>query len=822
MNFDLLIEIIPHSLRLKIVFLLSSFFLSSCLGTKYLKQNQTILAKQTIKTDKGIEEETLASFLTQTPNSRVLGLPFSPFVYTYQSGYKHFDSLRLVKKQIAIEQKYALKIESSDNKKRRARYLSVKNRKMEKVTNRLTNGNLRMKWGEELAVYSPKKAVEAQVKLKEFLFSKGYFDARVQLVNEKKGKKQFVKYKINEGDPFIMDSIIIQIDDPKVESIFELNTPKSPLKGKTYDQDVLTRERDRIFELLSNYGYFNFKKQYIAFEVDSTTLERPNLIIKQTISNPAFEKEHRVYRIDSVIFVAGGDGPRRGKQQDIKNYQNITYNFTFNKYPQRILDWRMFVYPDSLYSKSATIETQKQLSYLDIFKFVNINYDTTGGHFIANIFTSPLKKYQTSSEVGLSIVENQAQGLPGPFLNFNAKNRNVFQSLEILDLTASASIQGISGVAEQTKRYSRFQYGAQISVTFPQFILPLRASVRGKMGKYNPRTKIGVGINFEDRISEYKRQTFNTTYSYIFQANPSSQITFKPIDVSFIRSQNSETFKEDLAELEADGNISYVSAFKSAFVSSSGISADYNSGSYGIGNTSSFFVRSNVEYGGLAQDIFGEQPFGNDLTYYRYIKSNLDYRQNIRLSSKAAFAYRANIGVAFVYGQSKALPYEKYFFAGGSNSVRAWSPRRLGPGSYAPYDSIGVTETKINYKREQPGDIIFETSVEFRSELYGIIDYALFIDAGNVWLWRSKTLNTTEDPQGDDGRFKSTSVIDELAVGAGAGLRFDFSFLVLRLDGALKVFDPGMPAGQHYVLDQIRFRNILPRTVLNIGIGYPF
>ncbi len=828
MNFDLLIEIIQKSgLRLKLLVLLSSCILSSCIGTKYLKKGETILYKQEVRGDESLDTETLATFFSQTPNSRVFVFPITPFVYIYKIGENQFDSVRLLRKQVTLETKYDLKMETTERAKKKKRYESKKLKKIEKINDKITNGNQFMNWGEKLAVYNKALAEESRKKLQDYMFSKGYFDAKVELNDKVKKKvRQVVIFQVDQGLPYVLDSILISIPDPKVAELVQRTYPKSPLQDKVYDQDLISQERDRIFDLLSNNGYFNFKKQYISFEIDSTTLRDHRLILKESIANPFPEKVHRVYKIDSVIFVAGGDGPRKNPKKSIKNYQNITYDFTYGKYPHRILDWRMFVYPDSVYSKSNTVETQKQLSYLDIFKFVNINYDTTGGKFIANIFTSPLKKYQTSSELGLSIIESssQGQGYPGPFLNFNAKNRNVFQSLEILNLDASASIQGISNVSKQGRTYSRFQYGGQASVTFPQFIFPLKPSVRGRLGKYNPRTKVSLGVNFEDRISEYKRITFNNSYAYLFQVNTTSQVSFKPIDVSFIQSNNSATFKEDLDSLEREGNISYVSAFKSAFVNANSLSVDYNSGDYGFGNKNAFFIRGAIEYGGLAQELFGERPFDDSLTYYKYLKTNFDFRQNIRLSAKSAIAYRANIGIAYVYGESRSLPYEKYFFGGGSNSIRAWSPRRLGPGAYAAYTAPvnPGDDIEISYKREQPGDILVETSAEFRSNLFSIIDYAFFVDAGNVWLWNSKTLNTTADPEGDDGVFRWNRAFHELAVGTGVGLRLDFSFLVLRLDVAYKVFDPGKAVGERFVLDELRFGNLIPKSTLNIGIGYPF
>ena len=807
------------------------------MGTRYLDQDETILKKQVIKTGNAVNGEEIESLKAQTPNTRLLIFPIAHLAHMYQVGRENFDSLGLLEKEKEITQEYDAKIAATQNQNNKLRLTAKKIRKTNKIETKLNEGNLRMRWGEKLAVFSPEKLEETKTNISDYLFSKGYFDVRVETVEIKtEDQMTSVRLKIHEGKRYIIDSMRYEVQDTVMAKLFFKNIKNQRLINKYYSQKLLSEERDRVFDLMSNNGYYDFKRQYIFFELDTTALGDHKIIVKQSVVIPQQKKQHKVYKVDSVVFTTSAN-KSFNTHQKMQTHNQVTYKLINNRYYPRVIDWRIFIKPDSVYSKRWTVETQKQLSYLDMFKFVNIVYDSIGNRFVSQIFTSPLNKYQTSLEGGLSLIssQNQASGWPGPFLNFNAKNRNTFKGLEILQLNASTSMQGIKGTNKQNsnRRYSRFRFGGDLSLTFPQFLFPQTNNFRSRIGKYNPKTKISVGVNFEDRLSEYERTTFNTTYGYSWQLNNNSRLTFQPLDAAYIKADiTSDSFQKQLDQLDAEGNKSYVNAFRSSFISNASTSLDFNKNNYGIGNQDAYFIHTGLEYGGLAQLLLGSDPLNqknsdsSDFAYYKYIKGNFDFRQNIRLNSKTALAYRANLGIAYVYGESRSLPYEKYFFAGGSNSIRAWQPRRLGPGGYAIFrtGSDGNETSDVNFDREQPGDILIELSAEFRRSFIGIIDYAFFVDAGNTWLWRSKTIDQKADPQGDNGVFylKNFNFLREFAVGAGTGVRLDFSFLVFRVDGAYKVFDPARPKGSRFVLDELRFNNLWDKINLNFGIGYPF
>ncbi len=813
-------------MSVRTVLLLLPVILTSCLGTKYLKKDESVLKNQKINTSGEVSKDVLREQLTQSPNTRLAFFPIAHLFHIKKLGESFYDSARTAEKRTKIDNKYRSKINKAKSSKRKSKLNTKRVQKLEKKDKKLKEGNQLMRWGESLAVFDSSKISGSVNNLQNYLFAHGYFNATVETKIETDNKKTTIHYTIGEQKAYTIDSMIYVIADDKVKQLFMEHLDEQLLQDEQYDQDLFGNERNRVYDLMSNNGYFNFKRQYVLFEVDSTILNSHRLVVRETIVNPPDKSSHQPYRLDSVTFSADLAGVNRYLKP--VEYNNVTYNFRGSRYSEKLISRRIFLREDSLYSKQLTFETQRQLSYLDIFKFVNVNYDTTGGKFIANIFTSPLKKYQTSTETGLSIFD--AQGYPGPFFNLNVKGRNIFGGLEIVQLEGNVSIQGLQSVtadenvSTQNFNYSRLQYGGKLSFTFPQFLFPIGERQRNFIGKFNPRTKLSAGVNFEDRIGEYKRNTVNTSMSYIWQVGDQYQFTFTPFDASYIFSEKTDQFNQ---ELENEGNQSIIAAFNPSFFVFSAVAARINKGNYGVGNSNSHFIQASLESGGNMLNAFNGLKAFDSLENYKYLKAAFEFRQNIRLTSRSSFAYKINVGAAYAYGANNGLPYEKYFFAGGSNSIRAWQPRRLGPGAYAPYDSAATDgEVKVDYLTERAGDILLETSAEFRSSLVGFIDYALFVDMGNMWLWESENVNPESDgDSNDNGKFRFDQFTNELAVGAGFGLRFDFSFLVLRLDLAYKVVDPAYPKGQRFLLNDYQFNDLWDfrnHATLNIGIGYPF
>jgi outer membrane protein assembly factor BamA len=552
------------------------------------------------------------------------------------------------------------------------------------------------------------------------------------------------------------------------------------------------------------------------------------LIVREIIKNPPGKSGHELFILDSIVFV-GEASISENFPRTIDHYKDVTFSFARSKYSKKILEWRIPLRLNEPYSKELSIETQRQLLFLDNFKFVNINYDTTGNRFIANIFTSPFKKYQTTSEFGFT---STGQGIPGPFLNASVKNRNTFRGFEVVSINANLELQdllSVTGEQNNERRYSSRQFGGEVSIAFPQFLVPKLSYYKKKMGLFNPKTRLSFGVNFEDRVNEYTRTNYQGTYQYSWQIKDKVKYTLTPFQLNLVNSQNDSTFQQTLDSLTEQGN-TFALSFRSALVNSTSFQLDRTLGNYASGKDGGF-ISFFIESGGHFNDLFRGRTEKDSLETYNFLKSSIDLRKIERVTRRMNIAYRLHIGFAYAYADNNSLPYEKYFFTGGSNSIRAWRQRRLGPGAFGVYSNDDLTtrtddpETSgynpVLYTREQPGEFLIESSFEIRQNLVGFLEGAFFIDAGNIWLIRGNTVDPANDPQGDDGKFRINTFIQEVAVGTGLGVRFDLSFLILRLDMGVKILDPAQPLGKRFVGGEI-FSNFGPLSELNIGIGYPF
>ncbi len=785
---------------------------SSCLGTRFLKQDEKLLHSQQIKGAKGFSQEDIESLYVNKPNKRLPILPIAPYVYIYQNGLKKFDKEKYEKKKEEIQEKFSRKIEKAEGNAKRLQKLRIKRaRKLDKQEKNIKEGNLGMRMGEPLAVFNKEDEETTLSKLRSYLHARGHFNAEVSYQTKPVGDRMVkVTYEIDRKPYYVIDSIFYLIPDVEVKKLVECASDKTHLrKGEGYSQENLTKERDRLNDLMLNNGYYDFNRQFINFQVDTTLLGRRKVAVGVVISNPSNTRGHKVYRLDSVIFTTDADIRGVSAKRQAKDYNDITYKFYKKRYAKRLLDWRMFIYPDSLYSKANTLETQRQFSNLDIFKFINVNYDTTNGKFIANIFTSPLQKYQTSTEAGVNVT----QALPGPFVNFNLKNRNTFKGLEVMELNGRVGFEGLGGVSEKGNGYSSLEYGVNLTFTFPQFLFPFGEAFKSRTGRFNPQTKVVSGLTYTDRL-EYLRSNINSSISYAWQKKQSRIYNFTLADISYIESDITDpTFEQRLIEFQQQGN-NLINSFRNSFVSSTKFSIINNYNDYGNKNQKSAYLRYSVETGGNLLRWFGEQYLDEGIEHFQFTKVRGDYRSTIPINSKESIAYRFHVGYALPYGRNKTLPYEKFFFAGGSNSLRAWEPRRLGPGSYMPTDSLG------NYSNnfEQQGEVIFESSIEYRHKIFGFVYGAIFVDAGNIWTIR-------DDKSRPGAQFEFDRFYKEIAVGTGYGLRFDFNFLLMRFDVGMKLYDPAGPSGARFFTDP-GFKDPVfdnyKRFVYNIGIGYPF
>ncbi|MEM1137459.1 MAG: BamA/TamA family outer membrane protein, partial [Bacteroidota bacterium] len=482
-----------------------------------------------------------------------------------------------------------------------------------------------------------------------------------------------------------------------------------------------------------------------------------------------------------------------------------------------ILSWnsKVLIRPDSLYSLSNTEDTQISLGRLDIFKFVNVLYDTTGGKMRANIFTSPHPKYQYTIEGGLNVSQS---AIPGPFVSFSFKKRNLLGGLEIFETRIRGALEAQAGATEQQNFRSQ-EYGINFSLSFPRILFPIRSKQKKRLGMLTPSTQLIGGFGFIER-PEYTRFNIQNALSYKWRNRKSHVFNLNLVDLSVINTTRIDSlFENRLLELLEQGS-TLLFSFERSLVSSINASFTKSNNAFDIQSRNTSFLRFFIETGGTFFNLWNRTNVANDdkifgLRYFRFIKGLIDYRKGFPLGKHGQFATRFSFGVAKPYGAgSRSLPYEKFFFSGGSNSNRAWPARRVGPGSFTP-DTL--SNGAFDYSFEQPGEIIFESNFELRRNLFSFFDGALFVDASNIWM-----LN---NDQTRPGAVFGNDFWKELAIGMGAGLRLNFDFLLIRFDLGIKMYDPARQEGDRYIGDNLSFRRPLGdpgQYTLNLGIGYPF
>lgn len=822
-----------------------------CTRELSLEKGEFLLVGQSVKGSKQIRSDQLEALLPQRPNRTLIIPTLTPFLWAYQWGEQDFDpeQVRTQLQQLETEfQRENLRIEADAKAQQKLRIRYDKRRG--RLQRKLEEGNWRMRvLGEPPATITTREAQLNAAKLRNYLFNKGFFfgEVRYQIdtLNLFRNRARVV-YTVAENEPTVLDSLWRTIEDPRVDSLIGAIENQLPLKpGLRYNDQLIDAERNQIDLHLRDNGYYGFDKSLIKYNVYADTsaaarFRADSLIgvprkadLELVIPNPSRQAQLPYYRIGPVRFIIDGSTPEvPDPPRDTLVRGDLTYIFIGKPYSPKLLESKLRLQPGQPYSLTRANETQRLLGTLDQFNFPSIAYQITGDstdrRLNPTIVARPLDKYQVSSEAGLNVF----QGLPGPFVNGSLRIRNILGGLEALEIAGRTGLEGQTGfflVNGRPRPFLSFESSLNATLLFPQILFP--GNYRFRFNSSNPRTQLGLGFNYTNR-PDYKRTNFKLAMSYAWQTSPKKTFFLSVFDANLISTPNlSREFRTYLDSLQINFGNPLIFNFQDLFVSS--ISGSYVYSDNVVGNVRRaryfrLFLESGgttlnllppVNDGGTREFRFIKNVFGRDsMQFFRFIKANTDFRYYYPLSrsGRSLLATRLNVGAVYGYNDDRhAVPYEKYFFIGGPAGLRSWRPRRLGPGSYAVRNDDGTP----NYDAEQAGNLILEMSAEWRFHLFrflGDINGAFFVDAGNVWNFRDSNF-------GKPGGAIGPGFLRELAVGAGAGIRFDLSFFVLRADWGLKVFDPARPLGKRYVLDEFSLRRGSEyRTNFNFAIGYPF
>jgi outer membrane protein assembly factor BamA len=810
---------------------LSAFLLlglSGCLPTRHLKDKEKWLYQQKLKGQETVDEEELQVFLQQKPNRRILYLPIMPYVSAYYWGKKSWQKKipKWEKKLLRTQEDYLEIIQQDDygSEKRRKKIqkqAQKKNNKIKELENKIENGNWLMRSvGEPPVLYDSLLAEKTARQMKRFLQQRGYFDARI-IPERRHGKRRvWLTYQVQEGEQHFVDSLRYFVPDSTLHALLVQDSSASLIsKGKRYDEQKLGQERDRIYELFREKGYYYFEKKYIYFDIDTFNTDYNGVSIRLYVDNPK-EGEHRRFFINNVrVFANQGEKPLRVED----SFGGIQYQLFRRFYYPKTLGRRIHLHKGEAYSQKNAVQTQRSLAALSTFKFINFKFDTLQNNKLdASIFLKSYPKYDLSFEGGVNV--NITQTVPGPFLSASITDRNVFGGCEILrlDMRGLVELQTGLGVREGDVLTRRArEAGANLSLQIPKIFFPLPKTWRKKASRLQPQTLFRLGANYAYR-PEYERFMAQGLVRFSWTNNKNTNYRLNLYDINLnTTSQLSGLFQEYLEELAVNGN-TLLFSFSNSLVNSVSFEYTYNTNLFGTERRGKYLQIFTEAGNSLVSNLLGVGFIGNfiaqsdTLPPFEFLKGRVDYRRYFPLTERSSLAMRVQLGAAYPFGRGEVrglLPYEKYFFAGGSNSVRAWPPRRLGPGSYTPNaNDEGIPDLRF----EQPGELLFECSIELRQHLLSVIDGALFMDAGNVWMLNR---DTREGAQFGNDFWR------EVGLGAGFGLRLDFSFLIVRTDLAFKLHDPALPLGRRWFGRPINLRQPFAGTgasMLNIAVGYPF
>ncbi|RZJ72148.1 BamA/TamA family outer membrane protein [Flavobacterium sp.] len=678
---------------------------------------------------------------------------------------------------------------------------------------------LRNKVGEEPVLFHQVDLDYNAEVLQSYAQNKGYFKAVVSADSTRRGKKAKARYTITPGPRYTIKSVTFPEDsiDSDLDSTIARTQRRSLLKvGDGFDLDVIKDERDRIDTRLKNKGYFFFSPDFLKVQVDSTIGEhKVDLFVKVKDETPDAAK--KVYKIND-IFIYPSFSVRRDTvgidSTDVTYYHDFVIIDKQNMFRPRIFDRTMYFKKGDTYSRNNHNLTLSRLTNLGVFKFVKNDFkvvdDEAGDKLDAFYYLTPLPKKSIRVEI---LAKTNSANYTGTELNVNWSNRNTFKGAELLQITAFGGLE--VQVSGQNKGFNVYRVGGETNLVWPRFVAPFKLDTPSG---FMPRTKATLGYEYQMRQQLYSLNSFKGSFSYLWKDNPRRDHELKLTEITYVNPGNvTELYMERIRE-DNTGTLEKVIEKQLIFGPSY---------SYTYTNTMRQRLKHQIYFKGIldvAGTIAGVATGANvqkgDTTkvfgvpFSQYVKVEADFRHYWKFSENTQLASRIFGGFGYAYGNSTSLPFIKQFFIGGTNSIRAFRARSLGPGTYR-------AETDTNeFLPDQSGDIKIEMNTEIRQKLFSIVHGAVFVDAGNIWL---RNNGTGDDPL--PGAKFTSKFLSEMAVGTGLGLRFDLSFLVLRTDLAFPLRKPWLPQNERWVIDQIEFGNAGWRKenlVFNLAIGYPF
>ncbi|QKX05529.1 BamA/TamA family outer membrane protein [Aquimarina sp. TRL1] len=854
----------------KILFISVTFiFFISCSAIKNIPEDDFLLSKNEIFEDSiKTNKSSLYNQLYQTPNEKILGIPFR--LHIYNSAAKNPDSLFnqwLYKKP--------------NREKKLAEFISQKqvNRLRESYTG---FNNWLKRTGEPPTIIDSSKIKRSLKKLESYYWNHGWFNIKTDYSISKKEKQRAnISYFMSPGQPYFLDSIQAKIESPIADSLYQSTKNQSKIvSGKQYKTKDVETERERLTSFFRNSGLYNFEKEFIKFDADTVNTNHKvnlNLLINNrqvTHGNSSRKIPFKIHKISKVnIFTDYKYQYRNLTPKDTVQYKGYNiYSYDKLRYTRKAITNSVLITPGEIFRDIDRTLTYNQISNLKTFKYPNIRYsldpnDPSGSSLIANVLLTPKKKYSTNIEFDVSTSSIQAFGIGfgGSFLI-----RNVFRGAETLELSARGSIGSSKDASVDTDDtfFNISEVQTDLRLSFPKILFPIKTS--GIIRKYmSPTTNLVFGMSIQKNIG-LDKQNASGIFNYIWRPSKSINNQIDLVNIQYVRNLNNSNYfnvysnsydqlnffaKNDETYFNAnrdntqiftpdndltipDGANHFILTANSDNTNLTGLSDNDKQEVQNIGErkerltednlifASSYTIAKNTKNGLHDEDYyrwrFKFELAGNVLQtisnasgltkndnerfeifgveFSQYAKAETSYIKHWSISpnNNKVIAFRAFGGIAIPYGNANSIPFARSFFAGGPNDNRAWLAYRLGPGTSQSTSEFNEANMKLAF------------NLEYRYTILGALKGAFFIDAGNIW-------NVEDSVEKEEAIFSKIDNLQDIAVGSGLGLRYDFDFFVLRFDLGFKTFNPANNEDQRW------FKGYnFSKAVYNVGINYPF
>ena len=777
----------------------------SCRSTKFVPEGEYLLSSAEVKSDtKGFSGYKMEPYIKQKPNYKTFSLVKIPLTIYNLAG---------------------------------------------KDTTKWINRTLQH-GGEPPVIFDSTMVDNTADNLQRVMTNKGFLDADVEPKVKFDDKRAKVEYFIHAGQPYRINDYSIHVPDSSMSRFLVVpdyikrfrHNPKQNLlsvdsilganslikKKELFDLDMLDAERERISSIFRRLGYYDFSKEYVGFVAD-TTVGNKQVDLELSLypysrrdtDGSTEETPHQQYMVKEVFLYVDYNPIVDG---DISGYQTsetyerdgfkIFYGPRGRYIKPHIIINSCFIRPRQLYNERATTMTYSSLSQLHILKNVNIQYmriDSDSLPQLRCIITCvPDKKQGISAE----IEGTNSGGSFGLEAGLGYLHRNAFRGSELFNIKLKGAYEAVSP-SFSNFRDNYFEIGGETSLTFPRFMLPfLNKDFRRSI---HASTQFNANYTFQRRPDYFTRTVLSGGVKYIWQERQSNSTrhVVDLIDISYVHIPTLEPRLDTTLSVNAKKY-----SFTDQFIFSSGYTftkSNANPNEYNRSNNPLYSIRASVETAGNLLSLIAkvtDRPkdqngsrkiFGTQ--FAQYVRGNFDYSQTLRFDDRNSVAWRLGGGIAYPYGNFKQIPIQKRFFSGGANSVRGWSVRELGPGSFHP------RKENDNFFYHS-GDIRLDANIEYRSKLFWVLELGAFLDAGNIW-----TIKKYEDQ--DRGNFQLDRFYKEIAMAWGLGLRFDFDFVLIRLDMGWKVYNPEKDSNIRR-WPVTRPFDIGHNTAFHIAVGYPF